>query len=144
MSCDDVKLHFQTTEHAGIDWYDIYTADGCGQQSDYVTKVSQEPFGLEKLTSWQASLAAPEAEYQAAAEAQLKKTAGFDLACKDLEFSTLQAVIARMRNAWEATVGVTGCGKKATYRTRCALQGFKAGQHEIVCLSQSNAGAAAQ
>ena len=51
---------------------------------------------------------------------------------------------AALRNFWEATTGVTGCGKKATCRTRCALQGLKDGRHEIVCLSQSNAGAAAQ
>lgn len=138
MNCDSVNLDFQKSEQAGVEWYDIYKVDGCGQQSDYVTKVSQQSYGPNIVTSWGFGLAASEADFQAAAESQLRKTASFELGCKELEFTTLQAIMARMRNAYESSIGAGGCGKKATYKTSCAIQGFTAGKHEITCSSIAN------
>jgi hypothetical protein len=141
MNCEDIKLTFRTTRQVGINSYDVYDAEGCGHRSEYVIQVSQRSLGGgTTLTDWHASLAAPEAEFKKAAEVQLRKTAGFDLDCKDLEFTTLQAVIAEIGNMWHGTVGVAGCGKKATYAAGCELRGV----NDIVCISRSNAGATAQ
>jgi hypothetical protein len=141
MNCNDVRLKFRVTRQVGINSYDVYDAEGCGRRSEYVTQVSQQSVGGgTTVTSYHASLAAPEAEFRKAAEAQLRKTAGFDLDCKDLAFTTLQAVIEEMGNTWQGTIGVAGCGKKATYLTGCQLRGVD----DIVCVSRSNAGASAQ
>ena len=138
MACNDVKLSFQKTDQTGTAWYDIYTAEGCGRRSEFVTMVEQQTIGTATFTRWLVSLAGPAGEFQAAAYAQLERTAGFDLGCKSLEFTPLHELLARLRNSYDGTIGVAGCGKKATYRVTRALQGYDGESRDIVCKSTAN------
>ncbi len=136
--CDRVTLRFQRTEQRSGDWYDYYTAEGCGRRSDYVTRVSQQDNG--KYTTWAFGAVPAEAQYASAAEQQLSKTAHFDLACDgQLELVTLKAAIDPMRMGYRATVGAKGCGKQSSYEVTCGSGGFVGGKHEITCMSVASA-----
>ena len=74
-----------------------------------------------------------EDDYVTAAKEQLRKTAQFDTDCEELSFTVLHAVLTHPRNAFEATIGVKGCGKKNTYQSRCQHVAYTAGRHDITC-----------
>ncbi len=140
--CETVRLRFQRTEQRSGDWYDYYIAEGCGRRSDYVTMLSQTNEGL--VITWALGAFPAEAEYTAAAQEQLQKTARFDLACDaPVELVPLKGVINPLHMGYRATLGAKGCSKQASYEVLCAHAGYVRGVHEITCTSVVSAASAA-
>ena len=140
-NCESTVLRFQRTEQRSGDWYDYYVAEGCGQRSDYVTQVSQTNEG--RSITWAFGAFPTEAQYSAAAEQQLLKTARFDLTCEGpVDVATLKSAIDPMHSGYRATVGAKGCGKQTSYEVSCGHAGYVGGKHEITCTSVASAPAA--
>lgn len=140
MNCEKTQLTHQRSEQRGVEWYDVYTAEGCGSRSDYVTMMKQNA----GWTMWAFGLAPSEAQFQTEAQEQLLTTARFDLGCENVEFTVLHALISPMRDAVESSIGVSGCGKKSTYKSACRTTGFVSGKHQISCSNVITSGSGAQ
>ena len=136
LKCESATLSFVKTEDKGIEYYDLYIAEGCGQHTEYMTMVKV----VGNDDQWAALQAAgpvpTQRDYEQASRAQLAKSAKFDLECDTVEFVELNALISPMRDEYEASIGATGCNKKSTYITKCAQTGYAAGKHELSCSSR--------
>jgi hypothetical protein len=128
--CNEWSMKFVRSEKQGNASFDYYDFEGCAQRTEFVTLVEESSSGA-VLTSVGAAPA--ETDFLDAAKAQLIKTAEFDTDCKQLEMTFLNALITAGRGQFEGTVGVTGCGKKATYHTVCQHVDYTAGKHKISC-----------
>ncbi len=130
--CEEPTFTFVESKRVGATWFDTYTFQGCGQTSDFITKILD--FG--NFATFGVTLAPKQEELREAAKTQLTKTAEFDLDCNSgFEFSILSEVLDDTHVSLLATVGVKGCDKKGTYRTSCAASSFQNGKHEIKCTS---------
>ncbi len=135
LKCHAATLTFVRTEDKGGEFYDYYMAEGCGLSTEYMTLVKV----MGNDDSWSTiTMAGPvptTQDYREQSRAQLVKTAEFDLECQHLQFVELNELIAPMRNAYEASIGATGCNNKSTYLSKCNQTGFVAGKFELSCSS---------
>jgi hypothetical protein len=130
LGCNEWKLTFDKSDKQGNAKFDYYKLEGCGHQTGYVTLVEEASSG-HVLTA--VGVAASERDFVDAAKQQLDRTAKFDTSCDEIEVSVLNALITGGHGGFEATMGVAGCGKKATYHTVCRHTDYSAGKHEISC-----------
>ena len=106
-----------------------------------MVRVSQSNEG--KFITWAFGVVPPLSQYEGSAQRQLKKTAQFDLSCdQPIALTTLRAAIDPMRMGYHATIGASGCDKRASYEVGCGHAGFVNGKHEVTCTSLASASAA--
>jgi hypothetical protein len=134
MSCDKTVMHFQHGEQVSGDWYDYYVVEGCGQRTEYVTKLTHTG----DFVTWGYGAVPPISQYKSAARAQMMKTTKFDLGCDAVDLTTLKEAVDPLHTAYRATIGARGCDKQMSYEVACSHTGYVNGKHEINCESMAS------
>jgi hypothetical protein len=124
------KQHMTRNDTRNRWFFQRFPRQQLGQRTEYITYVEVSGDDDRWVAVSAAGPVPTQDDYRDQAHAQLLKTAKFDLGCEDVRFTELNEVMPPTRATFEASIGATGCDKKATYRTKCEQAGYAAGKHE--------------
>lgn len=135
LNCKQSSVTFLESSRVGVAEFDHYQIEGCDQSTEMMTSVTVVDARSSTVFVRRIMAVPPLEKFPTEAREQLAPTARFALDCTELAFQDLAVTVTPMREVYTASIGVTGCGRKATYKVVCQYTGFNAGQHGITCAS---------
>lgn len=130
MTCESPSLTYLMSEQ-GDGWtYDIYTASGCGQQSNVQMKTKGE---LRTGIQYSFQLVPSEEDLKAASEPAVLEHAKRMLDCDTAVSVTKSGKLDPGQAGYTTKVVAKGCDNRVEFAVRCWGRRYDGGRHELGC-----------